>query len=260
MKSIYTIMALLCLTISASAQRTTKVKAIWISPNPGSETTLSCTDSNDVEFIFINLGPGTVLTTDTFFLYSPWAPEGRVNVVPTSTAVPPNDTIIHIKDKIKVSSIQRLADASNGEFLYPPFDDGSYIMFTQAVSFYNVNPAPANALQIDTAGSTMAAGAKIKLNCKTGIEDLFASGKTSSLMTYPNPVTGIVSFKYAYSNNQVTVRIADITGRVVMVKEFGKQNGEKELSVDVSRLNNGIYYLELIADDRKAVGKITVSK
>lgn len=257
MKSIYTILALLCLTLSASAQRTTKIKTIWVAPEES--TTLSCNDSNDVEFIYINLGPGTVQTTDTFWLIYPGTPEGSANGVLMDAPVPPNDTIIHFKSKMKLSQIKTLADASSGEFTYPPYSAGDYIIFTQAYRFYIGAPS-ANSLELDTAGSTIAAGTLIKINCPTGIEDLFTSGKTASLQTYPNPTNGLVSFKYAYSNNQVTVKIADITGRVVMVKELGKQSGEKVLSVDVSKLNNGIYYLELIADDRKAVGKITVAK
>ncbi len=259
MKSIYTLLALLCLTLSASAQRTTKIKAIWVAPDPQDVTTLSCNDSNDVEFIYINLGPGTVQTTDTFWFIYPGTQDGSVSGLLMDAPVGPNDTIAHLEGKMKLSEIKTLADATSGEFVYAPFSAGDYLIFTQAYKFYIGAPS-ANTLEIDTAGSTIAAGARIKINCPTGIEDLFTSGKTASLQTYPNPTNGLVSFKYAYSNNQVTVKIADITGRVVMVKEFGKQSGEKILSVDVPKLNNGIYYLELIADDRKAVGKITVAK
>jgi hypothetical protein len=97
-------------------------------------------------------------------------------------------------------------------------------------------------------------------NGQTGIGDIIKGTERVNLVTYPNPTANTVSFKYNFSNTAATVRITDIAGRVVMTKDFGKQSGEKELSIDVSALNNGMYYLELVADDKRAISKITVQK
>jgi hypothetical protein len=47
----------------------------------------------------------------------------------------------------------------------------------------------------------------------------------------------------------------------LITKNYGKQStGEKELTLDISALQNGMYYVELTADDKRAISKLTVRK
>jgi hypothetical protein len=266
MKRIYMTVALLgALVTGAFAQRVTDVEAVWISPDTGVLNTIPCSDSFNLEFLFINRGPETITTADTFFFYAPFTPDGQVNYRVTTAAIPTNDTIVHYRFKYTRGQIQRLADPNdNFADVYPPFANGNYVMYGVVGGFTNAQTPPPNYLREDTtaASESGTAATAIKIDCGTsGIDDVFAGLDRQSLSVYPNPASGYVSFKYDFANHAMaTVRVTDISGRVILVKDFGKQSGQKEISVDISSLNNGMYYLELVTDDKRATSKFTVQK
>ena len=261
MKRILTTLAVLAAFAFGASARTTAVKAVWISPDPSVLNTLPCNDSFTVEFLFINAGPETVTVADTFFFQAPFTPQGRINLRPTTAPIPANDTIVHYRFKTKISQLQRLADPNNNNtIVYPPFANGNYLMFIQAAGFYNATTAPAGALEMEE-NDDIADGAAVKIDCGgTGIDDLFGNTQKQALNIYPNPTTGKLNFKYNFDNTAASVRVTDIAGRVVMTQEFGKQSGVKEISLDVSALNNGMYFVELTAGGKQAVSKVTVQK
>lgn len=115
--------------------------------------------------------------------------------------------------------------------------------------------------QISLDGNNVANPTGVKFGTPTGLSDLFQNKNKEVLYAYPNPTNGVVNFKYAFGNgNNATVRIADVTGRVVLTKDFGKQVGDKQLSVNASALTEGVYYMELITNDKTAFSKITITK
>jgi hypothetical protein len=261
MKRILTTLALLsAFALSASAQaRKTEVQAVWISPDTGVLNTLPCNDSFDIEFLFINVGPETVTVNDTFYFQAPFTPSGQINYKATPTPVLAGDTIVHYQFRYKISQLKRLADATN-TIVFPPFANDNYLMFAQAQGFYNAATPPAGYLEMDEDGE-FAAGTAVKIDCGgTGIDNLFGGSKKQTLVTYPNPTTGKLAFKYNFENTAASVRITDIAGRVVMTQEFGKQSGVREISLDVASLNNGMYFLELTAGNNHAISKVTVQK
>lgn len=262
MKKILTSLALLGLVaFNASAQRTTGVKCVWVGPQQPNETTaftIPCSDSFTIEFIYINEGPEVVLTTDTFFYIAPFTPDERVNYVLTTTPVAVNDTITRVAARVHRNQL-RLVDLTSNDWLFPPHANGTYGMFTQCAGFTNTNTPPANFLELDE-DSEFADGIGVSIDCTTSsVADVKLNKQTLSV--YPNPVLDKVNFKFNLSNGNATARILDIAGRSVMVKDFGKQNaGEKELSIDVSSLNAGMYYVELVNGENRAISKITVQK
>jgi hypothetical protein len=108
-------------------------------------------------------------------------------------------------------------------------------------------------------GVTFGSGAANKCST-TDIIDFTGDAKTG-LNIYPNPAATEVRMKYTFANENATARVTDITGRVLLTKDYGKQPlGEKELSLDISSLQNGIYYIELVTDTHRAINKLTVRK
>lgn len=259
MKRILTTLAVLTAFAFGASARTTAVKAVWISPDPTALNTLPCNDSFEVEFLFINAGPETVTVADTFFFQAPFTPQGQINYAKTDAPIPTNDTIVHYRFKTKISILRRLANSS-GTIVYPPFANDNYVMFTQAAGFYNAASLPPGALEMED-NDDIGDGGPVKIDCGgTGIDDLFGNTQKQALNIYPNPTTGKLNFKYNFDNTAATVRVTDIAGRVVMTKEFGKQSGVKEISLDVSALNNGMYFVELTAGGKQAISKVTVQK
>lgn len=84
----------------------------------------------------------------------------------------------------------------------------------------------------------------------------------ASLDIFPNPATSTVNVSYSFSaTTPAAIRVTDITGRVVLNQDLGRQTpGTQQFSVDVSALNNGIYTIELITDQQRAISKLTISK
>lgn len=82
------------------------------------------------------------------------------------------------------------------------------------------------------------------------------------LLAYPNPAVNNISFKYNFKKNgNAVIRVTDIAGRIVLTQELGNQvMGEKTFSLDISALNNGMYQLELVTDDKRAISKFSVKR
>ena len=81
------------------------------------------------------------------------------------------------------------------------------------------------------------------------------------LALYPNPATNEVNFSLNLDKAEnVVVTVKDIAGREVLRNDFGKvQAGNvAPFKLNVANLNAGMYFVELNAGERKAVGKLTV--
>lgn len=94
----------------------------------------------------------------------------------------------------------------------------------------------------------------------TGISEI--NYKKESLNIYPNPANANVNVKYNFTKaTEAGIRVVDVTGRTVINNNLGKQAaGEKVFTVDVSSLAPGMYTVELVTDDVRAISKLTVTK
>lgn len=271
MKRIYLMLAALAgLTINASAQpRQVNVSVVFDDPVAG--TTINCTDSFTAGYTFINEGPDDVLPTDTFAFAdfeSTYDPAGGISNIFVSQPT----AIVHAGDTISVESwkshfnrIKTMVDTPALDFVNAPFANQGYIVFGQFLGFgriVNNSFEFDTTVVVDTVRDNDIAGALIKLDCGTGIDDLFGGNHTkANLNVYPNPAFNTVSFKYNFTKGSAVVRVTDIAGRVVLTQDFGKQSaGEKTMTIDVSSLNAGMYYLELVTDDTRAISKLTIRK
>lgn len=81
----------------------------------------------------------------------------------------------------------------------------------------------------------------------------------AGLAVYPNPANTIVNVRYTFaSNDNASLIIRDMMGKVVYTKDLGRNSGEKNFPIDISSLNSGLYFVELHADNNKIVSKFTV--
>jgi hypothetical protein len=63
-----------------------------------------------------------------------------------------------------------------------------------------------------------------------------------TIKVYPNPSTGILHINYPSTNEHIRIRLVSMYGQVVL-------NTTLSNTIDISRLNNGIYILQLIDQD-----------
>lgn len=81
----------------------------------------------------------------------------------------------------------------------------------------------------------------------TGMSEVAAVNITG---TYPNPATDRLTLGLNVADaQQASVRIADLTGRVVSQSSLSLGAGAQKVTVDVSALNEGIYFISVTGKD-----------
>ncbi len=95
----------------------------------------------------------------------------------------------------------------------------------------------------------------IPYNCGVGIASVT---NNLNLNVYPNPVEGMLNISNKFESSNVVVNISDVTGRTVLSRNFDNLTiGSENISVNVSELNSGTYFIELVTDNGRGVSKFT---
>ncbi|MFH0867005.1 MAG: T9SS type A sorting domain-containing protein [Bacteroidota bacterium] len=95
-----------------------------------------------------------------------------------------------------------------------------------------------------------------------GINDNFFFDGIKLSQNQPNPSNGSTMIQYELQNaGNVTLEIYDLTGRLVVSSDEGKQNaGQHNILIDSEKLNEGAYYYSLKADNHRLTKKMVVTK
>jgi|ERR1035437_1036828 sugar lactone lactonase YvrE len=119
-------------------------------------------------------------------------------------------------------------------------------------TFANIAPA---GVALDTAGNVYIADAgnnrirKITMN--TGIPDV--NNSLNTILVYPNPNNGNFTVSYSLSSKNSKLQIMDLTGRIVFTHNMYSMEGKE--TIDVSYLNNGIYFYTIINEKEVLKGR-----
>lgn len=107
--------------------------------------------------------------------------------------------------------------------------------------FLRVKAPAGNCASVDTA-TNYQGNLTASLSCPTGINEV--NSNVSALNIVPNPMNteAVVSFVAATSAD-FTVRITDITGREVSVKQLDGKVGENRITIERNNLPAGTYFL-----------------
>lgn len=117
--------------------------------------------------------------------------------------------------------------------------------------FIRVKTAGGSCANVDTASN--ANNLTASLSCANGINEL--SSGVSSLNIIPNPMNSEAVFSFiAEKNAAYTIRITDVTGKVVSEKQLEGRTGENHTTIERNNLPAGVYFLSL-TDGRNAVTK-----
>lgn len=265
MKRILTTLALLsAFAFGAAAQRSCDIEILVPAPSKDTPlTVLGCatTDTLRMELIGINHGPQALLQGDTFWYNSPLSDVDYVRGFIIDTTYNAGDTVLFQDLPIGYASIKKLWGSDGGTGLVEVGKD-DFVTNSNYAALFIMSRIGGNGTTVtDPNDDNNYDYGIVKYVCGgTSLDDLFGNSKKQTLVTYPNPTTGKLAFKYNFENTAASVRITDIAGRVVMTQEFGKQSGVREISLDVTALNNGMYFLELTAGNNHAISKVTVQK
>ena len=97
---------------------------------------------------------------------------------------------------------------------------------------------------------------KITTNSETaGIKN---NSITDLLSIYPNPSTGTIFINMAQTKANSQIRVIDVMGRCVLFQNLSEINNPT--AIDLSLLNDGVYFLQISSTDLYHVEKIVIQK
>jgi hypothetical protein len=80
-------------------------------------------------------------------------------------------------------------------------------------------------------------------------------------LVYPNPNNGSVYVTVSLEKaTSLTSKLFDISGREITNNVYNAQEGDNRFKLDLMNVPNGLYILELKADDKSTRTKINVLK
>lgn len=79
-----------------------------------------------------------------------------------------------------------------------------------------------------------------------------------SVKVYPNPSNGVMNLEFGKTTNNVTVFITNTIGAVVYENTFN--NNQSSYTLQTEKLSNGIYFLHVESDNKKAVKRLIIQE
>lgn len=240
MKRLFTLLAvLLSLGYGASAQVTTDLAVINTFKSVDTvKWDPKGTHGRIIYYAFINYGPTALVSTDSFFWKNPIL--GNVRLTLPSAGFPANDTL-YFTDTL----FQNTAVSPN------PFTWCDSIWAKRGSSLVS-DPNLTN--------NSNCKSVRFIQTSPVGVENVAA--QAGALAVYPNPASSSISFTYDFGGNgTANVSMVDLLGKAVLQKDLGKMtSGKHTYSVDISSLQSGVYFLELVENGTKAVSRIVIQK
>lgn len=245
MKKILTSIALLgALSFTASAQKACDLK---LEGTP-TLTSVPYGDTSRISFKLTNNGTAAMAVTDTVF----YGVVGSNSVFRLRLTTP-------IASGASATFTNQLFLANDSAMAVDLVQEFCFVLYNQSDITVGGNPFPVTYVDNNASNDTTCMTITLKKS-STGLFDVNGGAK-ETLKAYPNPTKGTLYFDYNFEKaTTATARVSDITGRTVLVKDFGKNGvGSRQFSLDVSSLTKGTYIIEFIADDKRAISKFTAN-
>lgn len=249
------ITATLGLALGVNAQDTLKYEAHIVAPAFGD--TLSCTDSLQFQYEFINLGTNPATSSwiagDTLLLVSPNSAKQEGWIIALSNTFAPGDTL-RINQKMHQSEINRWINVTTEQTNY--VQDGQKVENGEIglMAYLSVGT---NSNYYADQDNSKRYYSKFYYNCDLSTAEL----AQTSLNVYPNPANSSINFTHNFNKaTEATVKVLDLMGRTVLVEQYDVNAGSKNFNIDVTGLANGSYFVELTTAEERGVTKFTVAK
>ena len=83
------------------------------------------------------------------------------------------------------------------------------------------------------------------------VKELFESG----ISIYPNPADNKMTVQIIENVSDISVNLCDMTGRSVL---RSRVSGKRSIDLDISRLENGIYYVTILTETKKVTSQVVI--
>lgn len=274
MKKLFTSLTLLLMAGLTAKSQTTADVSVEIT-SPPAHTRFQLEDDITISYTLKNNGPETIdLLSDTLTSIGIYTSLDSVffsNQQMNHVIVPQDSFLLGVDEEITFHTrTRRIKDIFDVYRVpYEPGDPsmtfrdnvvgGIYIIFVKSMGFGSgsVSSNWAEADNYEDPADSNNSGYVIIEIIPHNISEI--NGCTSSLKLYPNPAcSGTVNFDFEFKGKEkAIVRIADITGKTVLVNEIIGY-GMETIPMDVTALNPGLYVLEINTKDQHAISKFTV--
>lgn len=175
-----------------------------------------------------NLPPGLILTGTPSTLKFP----GNANSCAIISGTPTTAGTYTLHFQVDVYGTTVLSSMSCPTPVNP--NNGSKIS-TQNIDYYIINISPASGIA----------------------ENNFIS----NLSLYPQPASEQIHISFnAPTSDKINLKLMDITGKTVLQQSFSTTAGENKLNIDVSHLDNGLYFYTLSNSQSSISNKIIINK
>lgn len=86
--------------------------------------------------------------------------------------------------------------------------------------------------------------------------------QVSEMLVYPNPANSIANVEFTLTeNSSVSIELINAIGQVVSSQQLGNVSvGKQKVELNVSVLNEGLYFVNVITNNNKIIRKISVGK
>lgn len=91
---------------------------------------------------------------------------------------------------------------------------------------------------------------------EVGVEEYAA---LSNLVVSPNPANNVARFDFTSSNEKVSLKVFDLLGNLISVKEVNANGGAQAIELNTSVYANGVYIYQLATKTNKTVGRLVVN-
>lgn len=257
MKKLFTLAAALCsFTFAAKAQRLVDISATM--NNPVANFTIDSGVSFQSKVVVTNVGANPLKAGDSI-IYS-WYLDGAGLVFGGGSST----TVYYSSSKIGKVLNQNDTIQINANFSVGYTTSTNNDKTVQ----YCIVVAPINR-SADSVKDNVSANnqgcksivMKANYNPGTGVSTVTGTNVENHVSLYPNPVSSVAKFSLSMNNiAEVSLKIYDVTGRLVISENKGKLSGDNTISVDTKNLQNGIYLYRVEMGSDIQTGKMLVSQ
>ncbi len=255
MKRIYLLMIVLVAAMgNAFAQRSINLEVTLVSPT--ASTVISSGTPVNMLAVVKNLGPDSLKVTDSTLWF--WTLSGS----PLPFPIGSNQGTFwnRFNESLMVNDTFHL-NYPNRTFGYTQGVDSNRTLCINVLP--NFDGGANDTINDPTTSNNRSCVTLMFKKSTTGIaETILAEAGENKALIYPNPASAEanIAIKMNYFAD-VTVKITDIAGRTVMVKDMGKlETGSHDLKLNVGNLNNGVYFYQVQMGNNISSGKLMIAK
>lgn len=208
------------------------------------------TDSADINMIHATLPAGGCTIT------------GNIYSGPDGTGGSPREgMLVYLKDAATGAILTYAYTNVLGTYSFTGVAYGTYIIYPENFSYYTT---PSSLVILNEATPTVS-NVHFKENTTSGtIEPVSSVGVATTyndkaLTLFPNPASGTLNVKWAdLPAGNATLTIKDIMGREVLHTNISIYSGAGNALVDISALENGMYFFDIRCGSVTVAGKLLV--